>query len=314
MLKGTTEDNNVSQNQTNTKQVTRKSKGVPSHKSIVWTEEHQRILERLIDCLVEPPVLGFPDFSKPFILHTDASAQGLGAVLYQQQDNKLRVIAYGSRTLTAAERNYHLHSGKLEFLALKWAVTEKFRDYLYYAPTFTVFTDRDCNPLTYILSSAKLNATGCRWVAELADFHFTIRYRPGRENVDADSLSRMPVEIEEMMEQCTEEMGSDCVAAITQVVETPDFNSPMVCPILTRLQCTSVSEEPHNQFSVTEVKQAQQDDGNIGPIMQCKMSNEKPTRHELNTLSAQSKCLLCEWERLHIDEDGILCRKTTTKR
>ncbi|XP_019201938.1 uncharacterized protein LOC109195011 [Oreochromis niloticus] len=66
--------------------------------------------------------------------------------------------------------------GKLEFLALKWAVTEKFRDYLYYAPTFTVFTDN--NPLTYILSSAKLNATGCRWVAELADFHFTIRYRP----------------------------------------------------------------------------------------------------------------------------------------
>lgn len=312
LLKGTAEDNNVSQNQTNTKQVTRKSKGVPSHKSIVWTEEHQRILERLIDCLVEPPVLGFPDFSKPFILHTDASAQGLGAVLYQQQDNKLRVIAYGSRTLTAAERNYHLHSGKLEFLALKWAVTEKFRDYLYYAPTFTVFTDN--NPLTYILSSAKLNATGYRWVAELADFHFTIRYRPGRENVDADSLSRMPFEIEEMMEQCTEEMGSDCVAAITQVVETPDFNSPMVCPILTRLQCTSVSEEPHNQFSVTEVKQAQQDDGNIGPIMQCKMRNEKPTRHELNTLSAQSKCLLREWERLHIDEDGILCRKTTTKR
>ncbi|KAL4008817.1 hypothetical protein ACER0C_002669 [Sarotherodon galilaeus] len=72
--------------------------------------------------------------------------------------------------------------GKLEFLALKWAVTEKFRDYLYYAPTFTVFTDN--NPLTYILSSAKLNATGCRWVAELADFHFTIRYRPDFLHLD----------------------------------------------------------------------------------------------------------------------------------
>ena len=116
----------------NMRRVTGKRKGVPSNQPIVWTEEHEHILERLIDCLVEPPVLGFPDFSQPYTLHTDASNRGLGAVLYQQQNGKLRVIAYGSRTLTAAERNYHLHSGKLEFLALKWAVTEKFRDYLYY--------------------------------------------------------------------------------------------------------------------------------------------------------------------------------------
>ncbi len=75
-------------------------------------------------------MLEFPDFSKPFILHTDASDQGQGAILYQHQEGKLPVIAYGSRTLTTAEQNYHLHSGKLEFLALKWAVTEKFQDYL----------------------------------------------------------------------------------------------------------------------------------------------------------------------------------------
>ena len=138
MLKGTTGNINVPKSRTNGRRFTEKWKGVQSYKRIEWTEDHQRILERLIDCLVEPPVLGFPDFSQPFILHTDASNQGLGAVLYQQQDGKLRVIAYGSRVLTAAERNYHLHSGKLEFLALKWAITDKFRDYLYYTPTFTV--------------------------------------------------------------------------------------------------------------------------------------------------------------------------------
>ncbi len=121
------------------------------------------------------------------------SAQGLGAVLYQKQSEKLCVIAYGSRTLSAAEKNYHLHSGKLEFLALKWSITEKFRDYLYYAPTFTVYSDN--NPLTYVLSTAKMNATGCRWVAELADFQFTIRYRPGHVNIDADTLSRLPLDI-----------------------------------------------------------------------------------------------------------------------
>ena len=80
-------------------------------------------------------------------------------------------------------------SGKLEFLALKWAVCDHFRDYLYYASEFAVYTDN--NPLKYILSSAKLNATGLRWVGELADFNFTIKYRPGKVNTDADALSRL---------------------------------------------------------------------------------------------------------------------------
>lgn len=96
-----------------------------------------------------------------------------------------------------SEKNYHLHSGKLEFLALTWAVMEKFRDYLYYTPIFTVYSNN--NPLTYILPLAKMNATGCQWVSELADYHVTIFYQPGKENVDADSLSRMPVDVETVM-------------------------------------------------------------------------------------------------------------------
>ena len=129
----------------------------------------------LIHRLTSPPVMAFPDFTKPFVFHTDASQEGLGAVLYQEQDGKLRVS---------------LHAGKLEFLALKWAVTEKFRDYMLYATSFTVYTDN--NPLTYILSSAKLSAVGHRWVAELADFNFDIKNRPGKFNIDADMLSCLP--------------------------------------------------------------------------------------------------------------------------
>lgn len=246
LLKGTSDSDKEKKNManTNTRQVKGKHKGVPSHTQIVWTDQHQAVLERLIDCLVEPPVLVFPDFSQPFILHTDASNQGLGAILYQHQGGKLDVIAYGSRILTASEQNYHLHSGKLEFLALKWAVTEKFRDYLYYAPTFTVFSDN--NPLTYILSSAKLNATGFRWVAELADFHFTIRYHPGRENVDADSLSRMPVDIEPIMSRCTSELSSDCVAAAIQAIQTQDVSlwacTMITSPVLCGVDCTNSLE------------------------------------------------------------------------
>lgn len=109
---------------------------------------------------MQPEVMAYPVFERPFVLHTDASSEALGVVLYQQQRGKFRVVGNGSRTLTPAERNYHFHSGKLEFLALKWAITDKFRDYLFYALSFVVFTEN--NPLTYVMSSAKVNATGLR--------------------------------------------------------------------------------------------------------------------------------------------------------
>ena len=99
--------------------------------------------------------MAHPDFSIHFILHCDASETGLGAMLYQEQETglgamlyqeqggKLRVVSYASRTLPPAEDNYYLHSGKLEFLALKLTVIEKFNDFLYYAPSFTIYSD--CN-------------------------------------------------------------------------------------------------------------------------------------------------------------------------
>ena len=83
-----------------------------------------------------------------------------------------------------SEKNYPAH--KLEFLALKWSVTEKFYDYLS-GSLFEVITDN--NPLTYILTRAKLDATGQRWVASLSDYNFTIKYRSGKKNADADGLS-----------------------------------------------------------------------------------------------------------------------------
>lgn len=181
---------------------------------MVWTEEHKNTLGTLIDILTQPPVLAYPDFNSPFTLHTDASEKDLGAVLYQWQNGKLKVIAYGSRTLTPAEKNYNLHSGKLEFLALKWAICEKFRDYLFYAPHFTVYTDN--NPLTYVMSTAKLNAVGHRWVGELSDFHFDIKYRPGKENIDADTLSRCPLDIEQYVSSCSGEMSVKAVRATWQ--------------------------------------------------------------------------------------------------
>ena len=151
-----------------------------------WGPEQQAAFEELIRLVTAAPVLAFADYTKPYVLHTDASGDGLGAVLYQKQDGLERVIAYASRGLSNAERNYPAH--KLEFLALKWAVCEKFHDYLY-GSEFTARTDN--NPLTYVLTSAKLDATGQRWVSHLANYRFDIEYRSGKQNVDADALSRI---------------------------------------------------------------------------------------------------------------------------
>ena len=93
-----------------------------------WDEEQQTAFDVLKNRLTTSPILAYPDFNLPFKLHTDASQKGIGAVLYQEQSGIEHVIAYASRGLSDSEKNYPTH--KLEFLALKWAITEKFLDYL----------------------------------------------------------------------------------------------------------------------------------------------------------------------------------------
>lgn len=101
------------------------------------------------------------------------------------QNGQTRVIAFASRGLSKSEKKYPAH--KLEFLALKWAITEKFSDYLY-GSDFIVVTDS--NPLTYLLTPAKLDATAYRWLSSLSTFSFQLQYRAGKRNLDADTLSR----------------------------------------------------------------------------------------------------------------------------
>ena len=154
---------------------------------VPWGTKEQKAFDLLKLACTCAPVLGYADFTKPFIVHTDSSLDGLGAVLYQKdEDSKMKVISYASRSLSKSEKLYPAH--KLEFLALKWAITDKFKDYLYGAH-FEVYTDN--NPLTYVLTSAKLDATGQRWVASLANFSFDIFYRSQKHNIDADRLSRI---------------------------------------------------------------------------------------------------------------------------
>ena len=138
-------------------------------------------------------VLAFANFEKPFRLETDASADGLEAVLSQKQsDGKYHPVAYASRSLKGSESKYH--SSKLEFLALKWAVINQFCEYLQYKP-FQVKTDN--NPLMYVMTSPNLDATGHRWVAALANFNMSLEYQKGSDNKVADCLSRVTERLNE---------------------------------------------------------------------------------------------------------------------
>lgn len=173
-------------------------------------------------------------------IHTDASAAGLGAVLYQRQDGNDRVIAYASRGLNRSERNYPAH--KLEFLSLKWAVTEKFQDYLY-GKKFKVITDN--NPLTYVLTTAKLDATGHRWVAALAAFDFEILYRPGRKNADADSLSRLPESHQQdripISLESVKTIASICIKSESPLIESLTIE-PDAVESLCQLPCQQIHQ------------------------------------------------------------------------
>ncbi len=156
----------------------------------LWSSECQSAFELLKEKLTSAPVLRYADFSLPFILETDASHEGLGAILYQQQGGCKRVIAFASRRLRKADRNDRYYSSmKLELLALKWAVSEKFCGYLL-GSKFVVITDN--NPLCH-LKTGKLGAVEQRWVAQLSVFDFDVKYRPGRHNTAADALSRQPL-------------------------------------------------------------------------------------------------------------------------
>lgn len=248
-----------------------------------WTNECEIAFKDLKEKLITAPILKIADYKQPYVLHTDASRQGLGATLSQMEDGVLRPVAYASRSVKKSEKNYPPH--KLEYLALHWSVSEKFHDYLY-GSKFTVKTDN--NPLTYVLTSAKLDATGHRWLADLSTYDFDIFYRAGIHAQDADGLSRRPHDTElssesdsqiderisSMFNRVHQEVPEELVVSAVAVCNTVSLSQsvPLIesLPVNINVVMELDDRPPDNMtiLTVEELKDAQSKDSDIQRVIE----------------------------------------------
>ncbi|KAL2092933.1 hypothetical protein ACEWY4_010245 [Coilia grayii] len=166
----------------------------------------------------------------------------LGLVL--PGEDRARPIAFASRTRSKAQSKYPAH--RLEFFALKWAVCEKFSHWLK-GHKFTAWSDN--NPLTHILTKHRLDACEQRWVAKLAAYEFDVKYVPGRKNVVADALSRIPFAATKVSHRLINEPHS-ALLSISEHLPDPElqdvFHQSSACQAT---QLVGVSGRSHDHHS-----------------------------------------------------------------
>lgn len=155
------------------------------HEKHIGNQEYHEAFLKCKELITNSPVLQYPDFTKSFKLTTDASNIALGSVLSQNE----HPIAYYSRTLNSAERNYS--TIEKELLAIIDS-TKHFRPYLY-GQKFLIETDH--NPLVWLSKIKEPNSRLIRWKLKLEEFNFEIKYKKGKENLVADALSRIDINI-----------------------------------------------------------------------------------------------------------------------
>lgn len=155
-----------------------------------WTEEEAKAFTRLKEIMVTSPILRHPDFSRPFMLATDASQYAVGAVLSQVFEGHEHPVAYASRQLNNAEQKYA--ATERECLAVVWAVAH-FRCYLY-GRKFNLVTD--CQALKWLMNVRDPSSRLARWNLRMQEYEFEVQHKPGKTNANADALSRaVPVTV-----------------------------------------------------------------------------------------------------------------------
>ena len=216
-----------------------------------WSSDCDAAFLQLKERLVTSPILGYPVFNQPFMVDTDASGEGLGAVLSQYVSGVERVIAFASRSLSKAERKYC--ATRREMLALVCAI-KHFRPYLY-DRRFTVRTDHAS--LRWLQSFHEPEGQVARWLECLSEYDFEVVHRPGTKHTNADALSRMP---------CPQ-----CQLSFPQV-------------------CTMQSDIWLPCWSLDELAEEQRQDSSIGQVIQW-MENDSIPRVFPKHLSSHTQAL-----------------------
>ena len=241
-----------------------------------WSADCQAAFEEVRQRLVTAPILAFPDLSKPFILDTDASDTGTGAVLSQVDDEgRERVIAYASKVLSRAERRYCVT--RKELLAVVTFI-QHFRPYLL-GRRFTLRTDH--GSLTWLSRFKEPEGQLARWLERLQEFDFEILHRPGKKHLNADALSRIPCK------QCGRTEGDLVDHEVGAVQQSP----PVVL----------------EGKSDAEIRRMQLKDDAIGFILRAKEKDQKPPTRDVKGKSMAVRRLNQLWSRLEI-RNGMLQR------
>lgn len=196
---------------------------------ITLNTEYRNCFEKCKTLLTNDPILQYPDFSKKFILTTDASNLAIGAVLSQGPIGSDKPIAYASRTLNTSEINYS--TIEKELLAIVWA-TKYFRAYLF-GRKFKIITDH--KPLQWVMNLKEPNSRLTRWRLKLSEYNFSVVYKQGKSNTNADALSRI--------ELCNEETSS--------VIANPSINQPTLDQSAT-LTAHTDAEKPILEVPITD--------------------------------------------------------------
>jgi hypothetical protein len=212
-----------------------------------WSKECSISFQELRSRLVAAPILAFPDFSKTFLLDTDACETGIGAVLSQEHDGLERVVAYASRTLSKAERKYCVT--RKELLAVV-TFMRHFRPYLL-GHHFILRTDH--SSLQWIYSMKEPEGQLARWLEQIQEFDVEVVHRRGKCHQNADALSRLQ-----------KADKSECPPKIKPSSQFSCSDGAKACTV-------QASKEP-----LSNIRELQGADEDVGPILQSVISRKVP--------------------------------------
>ena len=243
--------------------------------NFVWTTECQDAFDELRRRLTSAPILAYPDFSRQFVLDTDASDTCIGAVLSQVDgEGQERVVAYGSRLLTKPERQYCVT--RRELLAVV-TFTKQYRSYLT-GQRFLLRTDH--GSLTWLRNFKEPEGQLARWLERLEELDFNIVHRRGKKHTNSDALSRLPCR------RC----GRDTHDALVPA------------------SVATATLQPPQDDANEALRDAQLIDRVLGPLLRGKEAGRKPSIDELGSVSRSSRRLLQIWDQLFV-HGGVLSRR-----